>query len=52
MIGCTKLLCGKATVSDLIKHGRGEIEPHLLQFSTNSKTILIWNVNNRCNLSC
>lgn len=52
MIGCTKLLCGKATVSDLIKHGQGEIEPHLLQFSTNSKPIVIWNVNNRCNLSC
>ncbi len=52
MIGCTKLLCGKATVSDLIKHGEGEIEPHLLQFSTNSKPIVIWNVNNRCNLSC
>ena len=52
MIGCTKLLCGKATVSDLIKNGRGEIEPHLLQFSTNSKPIVIWNVTNRCNLSC
>ncbi len=52
MIGCTKLLCGKATVSDLIKHGEGEIEPHLLQFSTNSKPIVIWNVNNRCNLNC
>ena len=52
MIGCTKLLCGKATVSDLIKRGQGEIEPHLLQFSTNSKPIVIWNVNNRCNLSC
>ncbi len=52
MIGCTKLLCGKATVSDLIKHREGEIEPHLLQFSTNSKPIVIWNVNNRCNLSC
>ena len=52
MIGCTKLLCGKATVSDLIKRGRGEIEPHLLQFSTNSKPIVIWNVTNRCNLSC
>ena len=52
MIGCTKLLCGKATVSDLIKQGPGEIEPHLLQFSTNSKPIVIWNVYNRCNLSC
>lgn len=52
MIGCTKLICGKATVSEAIKYREGEIPPHLLQFSTNLKPIVVWNVTNRCNLSC
>ncbi|KKM18933.1 hypothetical protein LCGC14_1660670, partial [marine sediment metagenome] len=51
MIGCTKLICGKATVSEAIKYREGEIPPHLLQFSTNSRPIVVWNLNNRCNLS-
>lgn len=53
MIGCTKLLCGKATVSEIInKEQEGRIPPHLLQFSTNYRPVVVWNVTNRCNLRC
>ncbi|MBU2559950.1 radical SAM protein [archaeon] len=55
MIGCTKLLCGTATVSDAVKY-RGmpssEIPAKMLQFSTESKPLVVWNMSRRCNLSC
>lgn len=49
MIGFTKLLCGKATISDAL---RGSKEPHMLQFCTQNNPIVVWNITNRCNLSC
>ncbi len=53
MIGCTKLLCGTATVSDVIKHsGGGEVPPELLQFSDINRPLVVWNTTNRCNLRC
>lgn len=54
MIGCTKLLCGTATVSDIVKYGRksGELPPHMLQFSSDATPIVVWNTTNRCNLRC
>ncbi|WP_371373059.1 radical SAM protein [Sporomusa aerivorans] len=54
MIGCTKLLCGTATVSDIVKYGRSsrDLPPHMLQFSSNATPIVVWNSTNRCNLSC
>ncbi len=55
MIGCTKLLCGKATVSDAIKYAKSsstEIPPHMLQFSTKNRPIVVWNMTLRCNLRC
>lgn len=54
MIGCTKLLCGQATVSEVIKHrGRqGDIPPQLLQFSDTNRPLVVWNMTNRCNLKC
>lgn len=53
MIGCTKLLCGKITVSDVIKEGKSREVPHqLLQFSTGYKPVVVWNITNRCNLTC
>ncbi|MGR6836260.1 radical SAM protein [Syntrophomonas erecta] len=54
MIGCTKLLCGTATVSDVIKHsaGNGDIPPQLLQFSNINRPLVVWNTTNRCNLRC
>jgi len=54
MIGCTKLLCGTATVSDLVKYGRNsqDLPPEMLQFSSDATPIVVWNITNRCNLSC
>jgi radical SAM protein with 4Fe4S-binding SPASM domain len=54
MIGCTKLLCGTATVSEVIKYsGENEsIPPQLLQFSDKNRPLVVWNVTNRCNLKC
>lgn len=54
MIGCTKLLCGTATVSDIVKYGRRahNLPPQMLQFSSDATPIVVWNMTNRCNLSC
>ena len=53
MIGCTKLLCGTATVSEVIKHQAGETVPaSLLQFSEINRPLVVWNTTNRCNLRC
>lgn len=54
MIGCTKLLCGTATVSDIVKYGRGsrDLPPHMLQFSSDTTPLVVWNSTNRCNLKC
>jgi radical SAM protein with 4Fe4S-binding SPASM domain len=55
MIGCTKLLCGTATVSDAVKYKgmpSSEIPAKMLQFSTESKPLVVWNMSRRCNLRC
>lgn len=55
MIGCTKLLCGTATVSEVIKYGDAAGAPtpaHLLQFSGANRPLVVWNMTNRCNLRC
>ncbi|MFQ5887602.1 MAG: radical SAM protein [Candidatus Hydrothermarchaeales archaeon] len=55
MIGFTKLLCGTATVSDALKYGGvtpSEVPPELLQFTTGSRPITVWNITKRCNLKC
>jgi len=54
VIGCTKLLCGTATVSDIVKYGRSsrELPPNMLQFSSDATPIVVWNMTNRCNLGC
>jgi len=51
VIGCTKLLCGTATIADLMRHDAGQ-KAHLLQFSTANRPIVVWNVTQRCNLAC
>ena len=51
MIGCTKLLCGTATIADLMRQGADQ-EAHLLQFSTANRPIVVWNTTLRCNLAC
>jgi Fe-coproporphyrin III synthase len=54
MIGCTKLLCGTATVSEALHHDRdsSKLPPHMLQFSSDFRPLVVWNTTNRCNLSC
>src|SRR5690606_40403914 len=54
MIGCTKLLCGQATVSEALNYGRDtrKLPPHLLQFSSDARPLVVWNTTNRCNLLC
>ncbi len=55
MIGFTKLLCGKATVSDVIKERdkeSGVKDPKLLQFTTENRPLVVWNVTKACNLKC
>ncbi|MCX7780921.1 MAG: radical SAM protein [Negativicutes bacterium] len=54
MIGCTKLLCGTATVSDIVKFGRDsrKLPPHMLQFSADNRPLVVWNMTGRCNLRC
>jgi radical SAM protein with 4Fe4S-binding SPASM domain len=54
MIGCTKLLCGTATVSEALNYGRDtrKLPPQLLQFSTEDRPLVVWNTTNRCNLKC
>lgn len=55
MIGCTKLLCGTATVSDAIKYKGmppSEIPHQMLQFTTGARPLVVWNMTKRCNLRC
>ena len=54
MIGCTKLLCGTATVSEAIKYrcDSAKVPPHLLQFSADDRPLVVWNMTKRCNLKC
>jgi len=54
MVRCSALLCGTATVSEALRHGRDsrKLPPHMLQFSSDLRPIVVWNVTNRCNLAC
>lgn len=54
MIGFTKLLCGKATVSEVMRqrHGLGAMQAGLLQFSSERSPVVVWNVTAQCNLKC
>ena len=54
MIGCTKLICGTATVSDALKMrgADGKVPANMLQFSGINRPLVVWNVTNRCNLRC
>ncbi len=51
VIGCTKLLCGTATIADLMRADAGQ-KPHLLQFTTEDRPLVVWNATRRCNLAC
>lgn len=54
MIGFTKLLCGRATVSRALRQASGgeRREPGLLQFTTSDRPLVVWNMTGQCNLRC
>ncbi|MDD5475245.1 MAG: 12,18-didecarboxysiroheme deacetylase [Syntrophales bacterium] len=54
MIGISKLYCGGVEPSDVLRYGSDSksLPSHLLQFSTDKKPVVVWNVTRRCNLKC
>ena len=54
MIGFTKLLCGTATISSVMRqrHGMSEMQAGLLQFSSDRSPVVVWNITSQCNLKC
>lgn len=54
MIGISKLYCGTAHESDVLRYGRdsGKLPSHLLQFSKDKKPVVVFNCTRRCNLKC
>jgi len=54
MIGISKLYCGVVEPSDVLRYGRKSknLAPDLLQFSSDKKPVVVWNVTRRCNLHC
>ncbi|MCL5104096.1 MAG: 12,18-didecarboxysiroheme deacetylase [Armatimonadetes bacterium] len=54
MIGISKLYCGTVEASDPLRYGRlsKDLPSHLLQFSSDKKPVVVWNVGRRCNLRC
>ncbi len=54
MIGISKLYCGTVEPSDALRYGRhsGSLPSHLLQFSSDKKPVVVWNITRKCNLKC
>ena len=54
MTGISKLYCGAATVSDVLRYGRrsSDLPSSLLQFSADKKPVVVWNCTRACNLRC
>ena len=54
MIGISKLYCGTVEPSDALRYHRSsaKLPSHLLQFSSDKKPVVVWNVTRRCNLHC
>ena len=54
MIGISKLYCGTVEPSDALRYKRdsSKMPSHLLQFSSDKKPVVVWNVGRRCNLRC
>jgi len=52
MIGISKLYCGGVEPSDVLRYGAksGRLPSHLLQFSSDKRPVVVWNVTRRCNL--
>jgi 12,18-didecarboxysiroheme deacetylase len=54
MIGISKLYCGTVEPSDALRYGRmsSKLPSHLLQFSSDKRPVIVWNITRRCNLKC
>ncbi len=54
MLGVSRLLNGTASTGDLLRYGRRSdaVPAHLLHYSADKKPVVVWNVTQRCNLSC
>ena len=54
MIGISKLYCGAVEAADVLRYGRhsSKLPSHLLQFSSDKRPVVVWNVTRRCNLKC
>jgi Fe-coproporphyrin III synthase len=54
MIGISKLYCGTVEPSDALRYGRHsrDLPSHLLQFSSDKKPVVVWNMTRACNLKC
>lgn len=54
MIGISKLYCGTVEPSDALRYGRmsGKLPSHLLQFSSDKRPVVVWNMTQKCNLKC
>lgn len=54
MIGISKLYCGAAQVSDVLRYGRrsSALPSALLQFAADKKPVVVWNCTRACNLKC
>ena len=54
MIGISKLYCGTVEPSDALRYGRmsSQLPSHLLQFSSDKRPVVVWNITRRCNLKC
>lgn len=54
MIGISKLYCGTVEPSDALRYGRQskDLPSHLLQFSSDKKPVVVWNLTRACNLRC
>jgi len=54
MIGISKLYCGGAEPSDVLRYEAEseKLPSHLLQFSKDKRPVVVWNVTRRCNLKC
>jgi 12,18-didecarboxysiroheme deacetylase len=54
MIGISKLYLGTVEPSDALRYGRHskDLPSHLLQFSSDKKPVVVWNMTRQCNLKC
>ncbi|HDL07734.1 MAG TPA: 12,18-didecarboxysiroheme deacetylase [Desulfobacteraceae bacterium] len=54
MIGISKLYCQTVEPSDALRYGRmsSKLPSHLLQFSSDKRPVVVWNITRQCNLKC